>query len=163
MIISYKNLASVRKKYPDKKIVFCSGSFDLIHPGHVLTFEALKKLGDILVVAVGGDKDIAEIKGPTRPILNEDLRLKMVDSLKPVDYALLNPPHPEGGWNSQTAPLEIIFNVFKPDVWAVYREAEQMGEREALSKKMGVPIVALEVPRVISTTQIIEKIRNLPE
>ena len=88
MIISYKNLASVRKKYPDKKIVFCSGSFDLIHPGHVLTFEALKKLGDILVVAVGGDKDIAEIKGPTRPILNEDLRLKMVDSLKPVDYAL---------------------------------------------------------------------------
>jgi len=163
MVISHKDLASVRAKYPDKKIVFCSGSFDLVHPGHVLILEACKKLGDILVVAVGRDKDIAENKGPTRPIMGEDLRLKMVDSLKPVDYALLNPPHPEGGWNSQTAPLEIMFGLFRPDVWAVYRDAEQMEEREALSKKIGTPIVAVEVSRTVSTTQLIKKIRNLPE
>ena len=163
MVISYKDLASVRARYPDKKIVFCSGSFDLTHPGHELLFERCKELGNVLIVAVGGDKDIAEIKGPTRPIMNEDLRLKMVDSLKPVDYALLNPPHPEGGWGSQTAPLEIMFKLFKPDIWAVNHDAEQMKGRETLSEKMGVPIVILEVPRIISTTEIIEKIRNLPE
>ena len=45
-----------------EKIVFCSGSFDLVHAGHVLFFEDCKKIGEILVVGVGGDAIIKKTK-----------------------------------------------------------------------------------------------------
>ncbi|MEK7074233.1 MAG: adenylyltransferase/cytidyltransferase family protein, partial [Patescibacteria group bacterium] len=90
-IIEFKDIASLRKEHKDKKIVFCSGTFDLTHAGHVLFLEDCKKYGDLLVVAVGNDfNQRVNAKGKGRPVQNEHLRLKMVSSLKPVDYALLD-------------------------------------------------------------------------
>lgn len=72
-----------------KKIVQCHGTFDLLHPGHVIHFEEAKRLGDILVVTVTGGKHVN--KGPGRPCFNDELRLKSIAALECVDYVVLIP------------------------------------------------------------------------
>jgi FAD synthetase len=64
-----------------------SGVFDIIHLGHIHYLRESKKLGDVLVVVVARDST-AEKRGKA-PIFNEDMRLKLVSELKPVDEAIL--------------------------------------------------------------------------
>ena len=160
---SYKSLPGIRKKYKDKKIVFCSGSFDLTHAGHVLFFEDCKKYGNILVVGLGSDKLIRKYKDRKRPILNNHLRLKMVDSLKPVDIVFLNESkvteHPH-------AINEVALRDLQPDVYIINKDASDIPYRKTMAKKFGVKLIILNrrCPkkfRRISTTKIIEKIKNL--
>ena len=160
-IISYDDFSSLRERHPDKVIVFCSGSFDLCHAGHVLFFEDCKNLGDVLFVAVGSDKDISGNKGPDRPVLNEHARLKIVDSLKPVDYSLISNPTPPGAHH--LAPIKELFERLRPDIWAVNADASEIELRRELAGNYGVCLVVLDrtaPPEYegISTTSIIKKI-----
>jgi rfaE bifunctional protein nucleotidyltransferase chain/domain len=79
-------LNGLRKK--GKKIVLCHGVFDLMHPGHILYFQASKKFGDVLVVTITQDQHVN--KGPGRPVFNERLRLESIAALECVDYVALN-------------------------------------------------------------------------
>lgn len=67
--------------------VMASGVFDILHPGHIFFLEEAKKLGDELVVVVARDSTARKLKH--QPIMNEEIRLRMVSSLKPVDRAIL--------------------------------------------------------------------------
>jgi len=69
-------------------IVCVSGYFSPFHSGHLEYFEKSKKLGDKLVVIVNSDKQSYLKKGST--FMEEDERLKIVRSLKCVDYAVLS-------------------------------------------------------------------------
>ena len=71
----------------NKKIVFVNGCFDLLHPGHIQLFFEAAGLGDVLIVAINSDSSIQRLKGPSRPILQESVRLTMVSALKPVAAA----------------------------------------------------------------------------
>jgi FAD synthetase len=70
--------------------VVATGTFDILHPGHLYYLEESRKLGDELFVIVARD---ANVKHKPRPILPEDQRLRMVRALKPVDHALLGDLH----------------------------------------------------------------------
>lgn len=164
-IILYNELSLLREKHLGKKIIFCSGSFDLLHAGHVLFLEACKELGDFLVVAVGPDADIRNNKGKNRPIHNEKIRLKVIDSLKPVDYSFISAPlEPNSHWLS---PLRKIFEHLKPDMYVVNYDGGGMEYRKELAREHSIPFIILELDRNappyegISTTAIIEKIRGL--
>lgn len=74
-----------------KIIVQCHGTFDMIHPGHIVHFEEAKALGDILVVTVTGEKFVN--KGPGRPYFNDQLRSRWLAALACVDYVIVV-PHP---------------------------------------------------------------------
>lgn len=78
-----------RLRAQGKKIVQCHGTFDLIHPGHVIHFEEAKALGDILVVTVTGEKYVN--KGPGRPYFNDLLRVKWLAALQCIDYVVVVP------------------------------------------------------------------------
>lgn len=158
-----KDISLLREKHKSQKIVFCAGSFDLTHVGHELFFEDGKKHGDVLVVMVANDFNQKLYKGEERPILNQDIRLKMVDSLKPVDYALLDLNVPDKRF------LEFIrdhiFKELKPDVYLINTDAFDMPMRHDMVKGRGVGLVVLDracPPEFenISTTKIIEKIRS---
>jgi len=77
----------LRKK--GKKIVQCHGTFDLIHPGHIVHFEEAKALGDVLVITITGEKHVN--KGPGRPYFNDGLRVKSLAALQCVDYVVVVP------------------------------------------------------------------------
>ena len=162
-IITKKDFIKIRQKHSDKKIVYCDGSFDLTHAGHVLFFEEGKSMGDVLVVGVGADSDIKKYKGKTRPILNQSVRLKTIDSLKPVDYSFLNKLPSQKNLLSH---LEVNFNKLKPDVYLINEDAFNIEYRKKISKKYSVKIVMAH--RVcppnfdkISTSKIIDKIKRL--
>ncbi len=162
--IAHKDLSRIRGKHKNEKMVFCSGGFDLTHAGHVLFFEDCKNLGDVLVVMVGGDKVMKHGRGDARPILNEQMRMKMVDSLKPVDYTIIDELVPV-----DQHPLQAIDNALeelRPDIYVINEDASDIPYREIVSKKHGTKLVILK--RVappefekVSTTKIIEKIKGL--
>jgi D-glycero-beta-D-manno-heptose 1-phosphate adenylyltransferase len=70
-------------------IVLTSGSFDLIHLGHVKYLARAKELGDILVVGVDSDAKIRRRKGEDRPMVPEDERLELLAHQRPVDLIYL--------------------------------------------------------------------------
>jgi len=71
------------------KIVLTSGSFDLVHLGHVKYLAKAKQLGDVLIVGVDGDAKIRARKGADRPMVPEEERLEMLAHQRPVDLIYL--------------------------------------------------------------------------
>jgi FAD synthetase len=66
--------------------IVATGTFDILHPGHLYYLEESRRLGDELFVIVARD---ANVRHKPRPIIPEEQRLRMVQALKPVDHALL--------------------------------------------------------------------------
>jgi FAD synthetase len=67
-------------------LVVATGTFDLLHPGHVLYLEHSRALGDELVVIVARD---VNVRHKPKPLLPEGQRLRMIEALKVVDKAVL--------------------------------------------------------------------------
>jgi len=115
MVITFDNLQDVRNNHSDQKLVLTSGTFDLIHVGHLDYLEKVREHGDIVVVLLSGDKRVKARKGAKRPIINENGRAKILDNLKIVDYVFIDP--------SDMRPDEIdpihaeILQKLKPDFY----------------------------------------------
>jgi FAD synthetase len=69
--------------------VVATGTFDLIHPGHIYYLEESRRLGDELHVIVARD---ANVRHKPRPVIGEAQRLKVVRALRMVDFARLGDP-----------------------------------------------------------------------
>lgn len=165
VIVGVRDLSRLRKKYRNKRIVFCTGCFDLTHAGHVLFFEDCKKQGDLLVVCVSDDALVRKYK-KGRPILNEHLRLKMVASLKPVDYCFLQPKKPFTSLEHINDWIGGMLSKLKPDVYVINDDANGIPGRKQMMKEY--PYVTLRILKrtapkkfeKISTSSIIKKIRK---
>lgn len=86
-------------------VILCHGVFDVLHAGHVHHFQEAKKHGDILVVSITPDQYVN--KGPNRPIFNQNVRARVVDALKVVDFVVVN---------SRPDALDVL-KVLEPDVF----------------------------------------------
>ncbi len=82
-----KHLAPLR--FFGKKIVFTNGCFDLLHVGHVRYLQQARSLGDYLVVGVNSDASVKRLKGPTRPVQNENDRAEILAALGCVDFSIM--------------------------------------------------------------------------
>lgn len=87
--------------------VFVNGTFDVLHPGHVNLLEYAKAQGKYLVVAIDSDRRVRELKGPTRPWLNQDERKFMLESLRCVDQVWIFDSDQE---------LEHLIQIYEPDL-----------------------------------------------
>lgn len=76
-------------KKDGRRIVLTSGSFDLIHLGHVKYLARAKACGDVLLVGVDSDAKIRRRKGDDRPMVPEAERLEMLAYQRPVDLIYL--------------------------------------------------------------------------
>jgi D-beta-D-heptose 7-phosphate kinase/D-beta-D-heptose 1-phosphate adenosyltransferase len=61
-----------------KQIVVTNGCFDLLHKGHVSYLNKAKSLGTYLIVLLNSDNSIKQLKGNTRPIINQEDRKFML-------------------------------------------------------------------------------------
>lgn len=68
------------------KRVVATGTFDILHPGHIFYLEESRRLGDELHVIIARDENV---RHKPKPVIPEEQRLTMVKSLKPVDFARL--------------------------------------------------------------------------
>jgi len=83
---SWKYKTCMRARKLKKVMVF--GTFDVLHPGHLYFLNEARKLGNSLIVSVARDINVKRIKGVT-PLLPEQDRLELLQSLRPVDKAVL--------------------------------------------------------------------------
>ena len=95
-----------RWRFLSKKIVFTNGCFDILHLGNVDYLSKASDLGDILILGVNSDASTSRLKGPNRPINNEEQRSILLASMHFVDAVVIF---------DDPTPLELI-KMVRPDV-----------------------------------------------
>jgi len=90
-ISSLEEAVALRKalKKNNKKIVLTNGCFDLLHPGHIHSLNEASRLGDQLWVAMNSDLSVRGLKGPFRPIIDQENRAFSLLALKAVSLVFL--------------------------------------------------------------------------
>ena len=143
-----KNIVNELKKQ-NKKIVTTNGVFDILHIGHIKYLQEAKKLGDVLIVAINSDVSTKQIKGPKRPLNNENDRSEAIAALECVDYVTI--------FNEEN-PIKFLEKI-KPDIHAKGGDynINQIIEKDAVEKNNGKVILIPEV-KGYSTTDFINKI-----
>lgn len=161
-IKSYKEIEGIAKelKGKNKKIVFITGCYDLLHLGHALFFEKAKNFGDILIVGLGSDKSILTLK--KRLIYPERIRAGLIAAQSFVDYVVINkerirPPKIDH---------KILISKIKPDFFVLNDNDSAIKEKRLLAEKYGGKLILVPRNRPnwmahISTTQTYEKIKKL--
>lgn len=145
-------MAALRDEFAaaGKRLVFTNGCFDLLHVGHVRYLQAARALGDALLVAVNGDASVRALKGPARPINNEEDRAEVLGALACVDFLTIF--HDER--------VTELVRTIRPHVYAkggdYTVESLDAGERGVL-ESVGAEIRILPLVPGKSTTNIIEK------
>ena len=162
-IISEKSLKLLRDKYKDKKIVFTSGSFDVIHTGHIIYLNKCKELGDVLVVGLGRNSVIKKLKGKDRPINPENNRILLIAALQDVDYVLFNKETPE---TIESAELDYIESVslLRPDIFCINSDNNFLDLNRREVERLGAKFTIMnrDLPEDItpnSTTNILKKLK----
>lgn len=140
-----------RERQAGRRIVMTNGCFDLLHPGHVASLETARKLGDCLVVGLNSDRSVRALKGPGRPVIDEQGRAEMLAALSCVDYVVL----------FDDASVAALVEQVQPDVLA--KSAEYSAEKivgHEIVRRHGGHVVAVPMKPHYSTTQLIQRLRN---
>jgi D-glycero-beta-D-manno-heptose 1-phosphate adenylyltransferase len=145
--------ALVEPRRNHKKIVFSNGCFDTLHVGHVRYLQAAKREGDVLITAVNADVTVKNLKGPGRPILDEQARSLLVAALRCVDYVIIfSEPN-----------VEHLLEELRPDVHAKGTDysSDTVPER-ATAARLGIRVAIVGDPKDHSTAALLEAIRKEP-
>lgn len=133
----------------NERIVFTNGCFDLLHAGHVTYLEAARKTGDRLVLGLNTDRSVSALKGPSRPVIHELDRARVLAALEAVDAVILF---------DQDTPLALI-EAIRPDIIVKgndYSENQVVGATEV--KSWGGKVALIPIVPGRSTSGIIEKL-----
>ena len=90
-IVSLEDAKALVAKWKanNEKIVFTNGCFDLLHKGHIDYLNKASDLGTKLVLGLNSDDSVTKLKGPNRPIQNEDSRSHILASLACIDLVVV--------------------------------------------------------------------------
>ncbi|ADW69100.1 bifunctional D-glycero-beta-D-manno-heptose-7-phosphate kinase/D-glycero-beta-D-manno-heptose 1-phosphate adenylyltransferase HldE [Granulicella tundricola] len=135
-------------------VVFTNGCFDLLHVGHITLLEECRRFGSKLVLGLNADASICRLKGPSRPIVGERERARVMAALASVDAVVLF---------EEDTPLELI-QVLKPDVLVKggdYSIETVVGHEDVIGRGGRVEIVP--IVEGFSTTNIVRKLTTPAE
>ncbi len=140
-----------RWKAAGERVVFTNGCFDLLHPGHISMLRQSKAAGDRLIVGLNSDASVSRLKGPTRPIQDQDARALVLSALDCVDMVVVF---------ATDTPLNLIESL-RPDVLvkgADYSVDQVVGHEVVESYGGKVVLAKLEPNR--STTATIARMKS---
>jgi len=154
-IIDWVELERVgyRARFFNKKIVFTNGCFDILHRGHIEYLYQAADMGDLLIVGLNSDASVRRIKGPNRPVQDEETRALLLASLSCVTHVVLF---------DEDTPLKLI-QLVQPDILVKggdYADLEKIVGYDIV-KQRGGEVVALPFVEGHSTTQLLQKIQQL--
>ena len=135
------------------RIVFANGCFDVLHVGHIRYLEGARQLGDVLIVGVNSDRQVAIQKGSGRPIMPEAERAELLASLESVSYVTI--------FDEPT--VEELLLALKPDVHAKGTDytVDTVPEREVV-RSYGGQVAIVGDPKDHSTSQILSRMGEQP-
>jgi len=145
-------LQVIRWKFLKKTIAFTNGCFDILHKGHIFSLSQAANEADILIVGLNSDASTRGLKGPDRPVNDEQARLLVLASLIMVDAVVLF---------EEPTPLALIKAVM-PDVLVKggdYTIEQIVGAKEVIAN--GGNVIINPIVEGFSTTGIIDKINRL--
>ena len=119
-----------------ERVVFTNGCFDLLHVGHITLLEKAKALGHRLVIGLNSDRSVSELKGQSRPIVEDGNRARVLSALSSVDLVVLF---------DEDTPIDLI-KALKPDILVKgedYRGKLVVGQAEVESWGGRVELVPL--------------------
>jgi rfaE bifunctional protein nucleotidyltransferase chain/domain len=134
-----------------EKVVFVNGCFDLLHFGHIKFLKNAAAYGTKLIVGINSDLSIKLIKGPDRPVLTQSERRDSLLNLDFIDNVYIF---------DEDNPARLIQDL-KPDV--VVKSSEYKNvifPEKALIRELGSKLVFVDQESGISTTEIINRIKN---
>ena len=131
------------------KKVFVNGTFDILHPGHVALLSYERSLGDFLLVGVDSDDRVRTLKNIDRPINDIDFRIKMLESLKPVNRAVV--------FNSEQE-LEEIVREYSPDFMVIGSDYKH---KRVIASEYAKHLIFFDRDYRYSSTNIIETIKKV--
>jgi rfaE bifunctional protein nucleotidyltransferase chain/domain len=145
--------ALAEHKRRGERVVFANGCFDTLHVGHIRYLEGARREGDVLVVGVNADSSVCNLKGPGRPILDENARAVLVAAQRSVDYVVL--------FSEPT--VEPLLEELRPDVHAKGTDytAETVPERAAAAR-LGIRVAIVGDPKDHSTRAFLDSVRQAP-
>lgn len=140
-------------KRQGRGIVFANGCFDTLHVGHIRYLEGARREGEILIVGVNADSSVCHLKGPGRPILDENARAQLVAALRCVDFVVL----------FAEPNVEALLEELRPNVHAKGTDytAETVPER-AVAARFGIRVAIVGDPKDHSTQELLESVRKAP-
>jgi rfaE bifunctional protein nucleotidyltransferase chain/domain len=157
-IVTWDNLPAWRQamRASGKKLVVTNGCFDLLHVGHVTYLESARKQGDALLIGVNGDAGVRQLKGPDRPVNEENDRAAVLAALESVDGVCIFP--------ESTATRFLA--AARPDIYVKggdYTADTLNHEERAAVEKAGGRIVIIPFVAGKSTTAVLKRILKLHE
>ena len=150
-ILNWDTLDSTLVSINKEKIVFTNGCFDILHPGHIYILDQAKSYGDTLIVGLNSDESIKKLKGPKRPKVSQKDRLRILSSIKFVDYAILF---------EEDTPLKLIKKI-KPNILVKggdYNADNIVGSE--FVKSNGGEIKIVQLLEGYSSSSLIDKFEN---
>lgn len=140
-----------RLKREGKRIVWTNGCFDILHVGHIMYLQKARDEGDIMVVGLNSDASVKGIKGPDRPVVDENDRAQVLAALECVDYIVIF---------DEKTPLPLL-TLLQPDVYAKGGDytVDTIDQEERVAvESYGGKIAIIPGEEGKSTTWIIDKI-----
>lgn len=138
-----------------ERIAFANGHFDMLHVGHLRYLEGARQEGDVLVVGLNDDESVRRLKGAGRPIMPALERAELVAALDPVDFVVIFSGDSPG---PLLAGLQPQVHCKGPD----YGSPEDVPEYEVVRAYGGATALVGD-PKDHSTTDLITRVRNLPD
>ena len=136
------------------KIVLTTGCYDLLHGSHIAFLRDAKALGDRLIVSLGNDATVRNLKGDSRPVYNQFHRAEMLSALECVDAVYISEEFGElDHWK--------IMQIVRPEMYAVGEGSCAMTAKRQLADEVDAQVVVLpphpayHAGAVVSTTQTV--------
>ena len=148
-IVTIEQFLNYRKSFPQKRVVFTNGCFDVLHLGHIEYLLQARKQGDCLLVGLNTDTSVKRLKGANRPINNQHARAMLLAALQFVDFVVLF---------DEDTPLELIIAV-QPQVLVKggdYTIDKIVGAE--IVQKGGGEVITIEFTEGYSSTSIIKQL-----
>lgn len=136
------------EKAKGRTVILTNGCFDVLHAGHIRYLEGARALGDVLIVAINSDRQVAALKGAGRPVLQEGDRAELISALEAVDLVTIF---------DEPTVTELLL-ALKPDVHAKgtdYTE-ETVPERDVV-RSFGGRVAIVGDPKDHSTSELIRR------
>lgn len=151
-IPDYKELEKIVKTFKEMgyRVVLTQGVYDLIHEGHAAYLETAKSQGDVLIVGVDSDELTRKRKGPERPIVPQEERLKMLVHLRHVDIVTLR---------EANHGIGDLIRLVRPDVLVVSKSTTDFTRSMAQEYSPVCGRIVTLPPQATTTTSA--RIRNL--
>lgn len=130
------------------KLVFTNGCFDVLHRGHIYYLSRAREHGDLLVLGLNSDKSVSRLKGPGRPVNQQQARAEVLAGLAFVDHIVIFP---------EDTPLNLIHAV-RPHVLIKggdYKVDEIVGYQEVRS--WGGKVTTIPLLEGYSSSSIIDR------